>query len=360
MNTSAVADMDQGAHEQSSPQTQRPNVITRFLTWWLPRLAERPARGRRVLRFSPVFTYSFMHPETAYGIEPVYGRWLWVSPAYYVKEVWKAPISLGEKLFTVAVGLTTGVFWTLLLHQAANNRDVRWRARQVARALETEILDLAKGSSDAGRPLIIDVLGAGSGCYMIDAILRARQAGVPNISCRFIDKDPGTYQLARQYAHKRGLDDREFERLCPSLEQDVLSAAAGDHTNSRHIVLLIGLGDHIDKDPRARERNESLEADDIRDTNRNLISLYRQIHDSLVPNGRFITSFISHNGEERFLTKVAKWRHRHRSWEMVQGILKLSGWEGSAPRLFTGPFGIQHVVVVQRDPQREASAEGRG
>jgi len=293
-----------------------------------------------------------MHPETAFGIEPLYARSLWVSPAYYVKEIWQAPISLGEKLFTLAVGLTTGLFWTLLWHQAANIHDVRWRAKQVARALETEILDLAKVSSDASRPLVIDVLGAGSGCYMINAILVAKKAGIPNISCRFIDKDPGTYQLARQYAHKRGWDDMEFKRMCPSLERDVLSAAAGDPATSRHIVLLIGLGDHIDKDPRGRERNESLDIDDIRDTNRNLISLYRQIHDSLVPNGRFITSFISHNVEERFLSKVAKWRHRHRSWAMLQGIFKLSGWEGSAPRLFTGPYGIQHVVVVQKDPQR--------
>ena len=74
--------------------TPRPNVVTRFLGWWLPRLAERPTRGRRLLRFSPVFTYSFMHPETAFGIEPLYARSLWVSPAYYVKEIWQAPISL--------------------------------------------------------------------------------------------------------------------------------------------------------------------------------------------------------------------------------------------------------------------------
>jgi len=339
--------------------TQRPNVVTRFLAWWLPRLAEQPARGRRLLRFSPVFTYSFMHPETAYGIEPLYGRWLWVSPAYYVSEVWRAPISRGEKLFTLAVGFTTGVFWTLLWHQSANIQDVRWRARQAARALETEILDLVKDGSDPSRPLLIDVLGAGSGCYVIDAVLTARKAGISNISCRFIDKDPGTYELARRFAHKRGVDDAEFERMCPSLEQDVLGAAAGDAVRSRHIVLLIGLGDHIDKDPRARERNDSLDIDDIRDTNRNLISLYRQIYDSLFPNGRFITSYVSHNVEERFLAKVAKWRHRHRTWEMLRGIFTLSGWDGNSARLFTGPYGIQHVVVARKERQGTAGIEGK-
>ena len=328
----------------------KPNILTRLHAWCLPKFAENVPLGRRYLRFSPVFLHVISHPETAYGIEPLYGYWMWAPVRRYLKTAWAAPVSRVERLFCIAVGLTTGPLWNYFWHQMAIIIDVRWRAKRTTAVLHDALLDLSRRRTPQ-QTLRVDVIGAGSGCYTIDAYLSAAAAGVTNMSFHFLDKDPGTYRLAREYATQRGIPNETFESVFPFAEVDILPALLGPSPSTRRcdIALLIGLGDHIDKDPRARERHDSCSVADVRDTNRNLIGIYQQLHSGLPPDGVFITSFVSHNVEEKFLAKVVKWRHRHRTWEMLQVILDLSGWTGCRREHHPAPHAVEHVVVLRKE-----------
>lgn len=328
---------------------QTRNIFTRIHAWCLPKFADNIPLGRLFLRFSPVFTHVISRPETAYGIEPLYNYWLWTKLRPYVKTAWAAPVSRMERVFSIAVGLTTGPLWNYFWHQMAIIIDVRWRAKKTSSVLHAVLLEISKRRSP-DETIHVDVIGAGSGCYTIDAYLSCAAAGATNLCFHLLDNDPGTYDLARAHAAKRGIDSDRFASVFPFEQVDIYQDLLGSEPSTRRcdVALLIGLSDHIDKNPRARDRNDSCVIEDVRDTNQNLIEVYRRLHSVLPSDGVFITSFVSHHVEERFLAKVVKWRHRHRTWEMLQMILRLAGWAESKRDHYVAPHGIEHVVVLSK------------
>ncbi len=325
-----------------------PNLFTKFQAKILPQLGKNPYQGRIFWRLSPVFAYVMSHKETAYGIDPLYDRWLFVSPKFYINYIWNlSAISLFTKFFIISFGLTFGPIWTLFLHQMGNVKDVRWRATKVTELLKDSILNWS-ANTNPNKRILVDIIGAGSGCYAIEALLQLKQFNIDNVLFRFIDTDSGTYKLAKKYAVKKGLKIDEFEQFCPFYKADILSKEYPlEDSEKLHVILMVGLGDHLDKNPK-NKKNDSLQKEDVAVTNKNIIDVYRRFYDALDSKGVFITSFISHNIEEKFLEKAIKWRHRHRNLETIKVILEKSGWNNSKQQSFKGPNKIQNVLLISK------------
>lgn len=325
--------------ENWSPVNHKPNIITRWQRRLLPRMAEHPAVARSLAMQSPVFAYVMAHPESPYGIEPLYRYQIWISPLQYARFIWGLRLPAWQRLLTVSLGVSVGWLWTLFFHQMANIKDVRWRALQVATVLHEAIV---RAHDDPDTPTRVDIYGSGSARYAIDAWRRARQDGYGNVFVRFLDNDPDTFNLARRYALSHGIDDAGFVRHFEYVEHNVRSGvpATGQRPD---VVTLVGLGDHIDKGKRKDPDADSARGEDVARTNPGLIALHGMIRTNIARNGCFITSYVAHNPEAVFLARVAFWRHRYRSWPVFEQILHQAGWGGELAR-FSGPNAVQHVV----------------
>lgn len=328
------------------------NPFTMLQSWGCAHIAKRPETGRLLVDLSPVFAYVRSNPESAYGILPVYQKWLTVSPRWYIRAVMSSDRSGWKKFLMLLFGFTLGPVWTLFIHQMANVRDVHWRGRAVADAITADLFDQVD-NTESGK-LQIDVIGAGSGAYAIDAYLQF-QNKKPKHSLTFslVDRDGCTYGLARHTAYTRGMNDSEFSMNFPMVTADVLQDEfyPKQEANTRNMVVMIGIGDHIDKvlrDRHVRSLKESCDSHDVAATNPDLIQLMQKIRRTLKPNGSLVFSFVSHNNEEAFLEKVVKWRHRYRSQKMIEEIMRLAGWNPAKIEFTDGPTGIQHLMVAKK------------
>ncbi len=328
------------------------NPFTKLQSWGCTHIAKRPETGRLLVDLSPVFAYVRSNPESAYGIVPVYQQWLMVSPRWYIRAIMKSERSPWQKMFLLAFGFTLGPLWTLFIHQMANVRDVRWRGKAVADAITKDLVQQAD-TSEVGK-LQIDVIGAGSGAYAIDAYLQFQNRRAErSLTFTLIDQDGCTYGLARHTAYTRGMNDSEFALNFPMHTADVLQDEfySKHEACTRNMVVMIGIGDHIDKvirDRTTRQLKDSDSAEDVATTNQDLISLMQKIRRTLKPGGSLVFSFVSHNNEEVFLEKVVKWRHRYRSRKMIEELMKLAGWDMSKIEFTDGPTGIQHLMVAKK------------
>lgn len=328
------------------------NPFTRLQTWGCSYIAKRPEAGRLLVDLSPVFAYVRSNPESAYGIVPVYQKWLMISPRWYVRAIMKSDRSRLQKIALLAFGFTLGPLWTLFIHQMANVRDVHWRGKAVADAITKNLVTQAD-ATETGR-LQIDVIGAGSGAYAIDAFMQfQKHRPERELTFTLVDQDSCTYGLARHTAYTRGMDDREFALNFPMITADVLHDEfySKHEAHTRNMVVMIGIGDHVDKvirDRHARLLKDSDREEDIAATNHDLISLIQKIRRTLKPGGSLVFSFVSHNNEEAFLEKVVRWRHRYRSRKIIEGVMSLAGWDMSKVQFTDGPTGIQHVMVARK------------
>jgi hypothetical protein len=328
------------------------NPFTKLQTWGCTHIAKRPETGRLLVDLSPVFAYVRSNPESAYGIVPVYQQWLTVSPRWYLRAILRSDRSRWQKLFLLTFGFTLGPLWTLFIHQMANVRDVRWRGKAVADAIAKDLLSQAE-MSESGK-LQVDVIGAGSGAYAIDAFMQF-QGKMPerNLTFTLVDQDSCTYGLARHTAYTRGMNDSEFAINFPMVTADVLQDEfySKHEANTRNMVVMIGIGDHIDKvikDRLTRQLKDSEEPEAVGATNPDLISLMQKIRRTLKPGGSLVFTFVSHNTEEAFLEKVVRWRHRYRSRKMIEEVMRLAGWDMNKVQFTDGPTGIQHLMVAKR------------
>lgn len=328
------------------------NPFTKLQSWGCSYIAKKPEAGRLLVDLSPVFAYVRSNPESAYGIVPVYQKWLMISPRWYVRAIMKSNRPRWQKFSLLAFGFTLGPLWTLFIHQMANVRDVHWRGKAVADAIAKDLV-LQADSSEMGR-LQIDVIGAGSGAYAIDAFMQFQnQRPERDLTFTLVDQDSCTYGLARHTAYTRGMNDREFSINFPMITADVLQDEfySKHEAHTRNMVVMIGIGDHIDKvirDRHMRQLKDSDRTEDVAATNRDLISLIQKIRRTLKPGGSLVFSFVSHNSEEDFLEKVVKWRHRYRSRKMIEEVMIMSGWDMSKVQFTDGPTGIQHLMVAKK------------
>lgn len=328
------------------------NPFTKLQSWGCSYIAKRPETGRLLVDLSPVFAYVRSNPESAYGIIPVYQKWLMVSPRWYVRAIMKSDRPRWQKFALLSFGFTLGPLWTLFIHQMANVRDVHWRGKAVADAIAGNLLKQADSTEDG--KLQVDVIGAGSGAYAIDAYMHFQDRKPErSLTMTLIDRDSCTYGLARHTAYTFGMNDSEFAQNFPMLTADVLQEEfySKHEANTRNMVVMIGIGDHIDKVIRNRELRElkdSDRAEDVAATNPDLITLMQKIRRTLKPGGSLVFTFVSHNEEEAFLEKVVRWRHRYRSRKMIEEVMAHAGWDMKKISFTDGPTGIQHLMVAKK------------
>lgn len=319
------------------------NPVTAVHSRFSQFLAIHPSIGRLVADLSPVFAYVRSNPEAAESIVPMYKRWIFVSPFRHFALLQARP--LWQRMLLVAFGMTLGPLWTLFLHQMANIRDVRWRAHMVSAILKAEAAEHQARS----QTITVDVLGSGSGLYVIDAYRR-----LPS-NCRtqfgLIDHLPETYDLARQYAKTTGLDEATFNSTFHQHCADITALEFyADLAGTRDMVLMIGVGDHIDKVIKnrvLRALKSSEHPQDVAATNPDMIRLMSKIKSTLKPGGAFVYSFVQANMEDAYLEKVIRWRHRYRTRTMVEQMFAAAGWDSNQIEYVAGPTGVQHIAIAR-------------
>lgn len=317
-------------------------------------LAKNPGLGKIILDLSPVYAYVRNNPESAFGIIPMCKRWLFVSPRWYCKTILKEDRPVWQKGLLLIFGLTLGPLWTLWIHQMANVRDVCWRTRFVADSLTSTVENCIKEGRPSA-PLNIDILGAGSAVYAVDSFktMIHRRYDSESLKYTLVHDDPASYNLAARYATDSGVKGEVFSSHFPERRANIMGEEFYTEVEkeSKHIIALIGIGDHVDKIIRNRNhraRKDSEERKDVAVTNPNLIKLVGKIRHALAPGGTFIFSFASHNREEEFLERVVHWRHRYRTQKMVRHVFELAGWDVKNLSFSTGPTGVQHLVVARK------------
>lgn len=329
------------------------NPFTKLHGHWCRMLAKNPGLGKIALDLSPVYAYVRNNPESAFGIIPMCKRWLFVSPRWYFKTMLQESRPMWQKGLLLMFGLTLGPFWTLWIHQMANVRDVCWRTRHVADTL-TAAVESYFYKNKLSSPLNIDILGAGSAVYAVDSFHTIKKSyNKAFLKYTLVHDDPASYNLAARYAIDSGIKGKDFSTHFPERRASIMGEEFYTEVEqgSKNIIALVGIGDHVDKIIRNRNhraRKDSEERKDVAVTNPGLIKLVGKIRHALTPGGIFIFSFASHNVEEEFLERVVHWRHRYRTQKMVAHVFELAGWNVADLSFFSGPTGVQHLVVAKK------------
>ncbi|HEY8099207.1 MAG TPA: class I SAM-dependent methyltransferase [Burkholderiaceae bacterium] len=323
----------------------RKNPISSLQTKICVSLSKRPSLGRLYFDLSPVFAIVRSRPEEAISIVPLYKQSLYASPSKYIKIISELKNGFWARAGTISFGLTFGPLLTWFIHQMANVSDVRWRARLVTSLLRQEL----GARAPLPKPVSIDVLGSGSGLYVIDALKRFQ--AIPQLSISLIDHDPETYDLAQQYAKQIGINEQSFKSTFNQQCSNILSNDFYvDEEETKDFVLMIGVGDHIDKVIKNRVLRSLMDSEhrfDVTATNPDLIQLLTKTRKALKSGGMLIYTFVNYNEEEPFMEKVVRWRHRYRSRKMIEAIFEASGWDNEHVEYVTGPSGVQNVVIAR-------------
>jgi len=320
------------------------NVITRFHGFFAPWQARHRRIGRYITYLIPVLTDVMLHAETPWGIEPLYKYKIFLSPSIYAKHLKSSGLPGWAKPVTFVLGMVFGPLLALLFHQMGNVRDVRWRVASVRRLLIKAITSFA----DRGERLInVGIYGSGSARYALNAWKIASDRGL-NVRIYLIDKDRATFSLAARVARELGIQDEAFKQHFIFVKEDVLSIpdAYFKTHGDLDVVTFIGIGDHFDKRYSRRGNADSVLEADVRKTNPALINAFEKILSQLNRGGIFITSFVNHNVEESYMTKVIDWKHRYRTEPMLAKIFEAAGWGDREVRLYAGPCRIQNTLWV--------------
>ncbi len=214
----------------------------------------------------------------------------------------------------------TGSFFKYVWFNLNNSKAVRNRLKFVKREMKNhlenisstdrdiEILSIASGSSRA----IIETIKAGH--YLKDA----------KLSVTFLDKSEHAISYSKNLS-------TEINHL--PIKLDWIHGSVGEFlrnppSKKYDVVEIVGLLDYF--------------------SDEKVFETFNNIHKILEEGGVLITSNISHNREEKFITKVIDWPMIYRTPDELGILVNKGGFEYNKMKVFYEPLKIHGMVVAKK------------
>lgn len=201
-----------------------------------------------------------------------------------------------------------------------NSKAVRNRLKLVKRELRNHLELISKFDRD------IEVLSIASGSSraIIEVVKHGRYLSNSKLSITFLDKNENAINYSKNLS-------TDISHLPIKLEwiHDSAGNFLRNAPNKKYdIVEIVGLLDYFNDDK--------------------MLETFRGIYNILQPGGVLITSNISHNSEEKFITNVIDWPMIYRTAEELANLVNKSGFEYNNMKVFYEPLKIHGMVVAKK------------
>ncbi len=211
-------------------------------------------------------------------------------------------------------------FFKYIWFNVHNSKAVRNRLKFVKRELKNHLL----GIGEKDREIEIISIASGSSRAIIETVQQGHYLPDAKLSLTFLDKNEDAIQYSKRLS-------TNIEHLPIRLEwvQDTVGNFLRNLPDKKYdVVEIVGLLDYFSDDK--------------------VLEVFSGINRVLQPGGVLITSNVSHNKEERFITRVIDWPMIYRTAEELAALANRAGFEYNKMRAFYEPLKIHGMVVAKK------------
>lgn len=211
-------------------------------------------------------------------------------------------------------------FFKYIWFNVNNSKAVRNRLKFVKRELRNHLMNI----SEFDRDIEIISIASGSSRSIVEVVKDGHYLKDTKLSVTFLDKNEDAIQYSKDLSiHINHLP----------IKLDWINDSVGNFLRSNpekkfDIVEIVGLLDYF--------------------TDVKVLETFMGIYNILQTGGILITSNISHNPEEKFITKVIDWPMIYRTPEELAELAKKAGFEYNNMKVFYEPLKVHGMVVAKK------------
>lgn len=201
-----------------------------------------------------------------------------------------------------------------------NSKAVRNRLKFVKRELKNHLENI----SEFDRDIEIISIASGSSRAIIETIKDGHYLKDTKLALTFLDKSEHAIQYSKDLSVHINHLPIKLEWIQGSAGTFLREAA----TSKYDVVEIVGLLDYF--------------------TDEKVLEIFTEIYRVLQPGGILITSNISHNSEEKFITNVIDWPMVYRSSEEMFNLVIKSGFQYNNTRSYYEPLKVHTMVIARK------------
>ncbi|MEI6843595.1 MAG: class I SAM-dependent methyltransferase family protein, partial [bacterium] len=211
-------------------------------------------------------------------------------------------------------------FFQYVWFNVDNSKAVRNRLKFVRRELKAHLHTIA----GVDKEINIISIASGSSRAVIEIVNEERYLQDTKLSVTFLDKNPQAIEYSKRLAESISH---------PRIQLEWINDTVGNYFRSNptkkfDVVEIVGLLDYF--------------------TDEKVIEIFKGIYGILQDGGVVITANISHNKEERFITKVIDWPMIYRTPDELARLVHEAGFSYNTMKAFYEPLKVHGLVVAKK------------
>jgi 2-polyprenyl-3-methyl-5-hydroxy-6-metoxy-1,4-benzoquinol methylase len=213
-----------------------------------------------------------------------------------------------------------GRFFKYVWFNVNNSKAVRNRLKFVKRELKNHLSSI----SAFDRDIEIISIASGSSRAIVEFVKDGHYLQGTKLSITFLDKS----EHAIQYSKDMSVHISHLPIKLNWIQESAGAFLRNSSASRYDVVEIVGLLDYFSDDK--------------------VLETFKGIYNILQPGGVLITSNISHNSEEKFITKVIDWPMVYRSAEELGELVRNAGFEYNNIKAFYEPLKVHAMVVANK------------
>ena len=211
-------------------------------------------------------------------------------------------------------------FFKYIWFNLDNTKAVRNRLKFVKREISTHLKEISKFD----REINILSIASGSSRAIIEVVKSGEYMKNAKLSLTFLDKS----EHAISYSKTLSTDISHLPVKMQWIQDTVGNFLTNQKKQEYDIVEIVGLLDYFDDEKVA--------------------SIFSGIYKILQVGGVLITANISHNKEEKFVTKVIDWPMVYRTADELAVLVNRAGFDYNKMKVFYEPLQIHGMVIANK------------
>ncbi len=211
-------------------------------------------------------------------------------------------------------------FFKYIWFNVHNSKAVRNRLKFVKRELKKHLESI----SEFDREIEIISIASGSSRAIIETVQHGHYVKDAKLSLIFLDKN----EKAIEYSKRLSTEIQHLPIKLTWVNDTVGNFLRNLPEKKFDVVEIVGLLDYFE--------------------DKKVLEIFTGIYRVLQKGGVLITSNVSHNKEEKFITKVIDWPMIYRTAEELAMLVKKAGFEYNNIRAFYEPLKIHGMVVAKK------------
>ena len=213
-----------------------------------------------------------------------------------------------------------GKFFKYVWFNVNNSKAVRNRLKFVKRELRKHLSSISKFDKD----IEIISIASGSSRAIVEVVKDGHYLQGTKLSITFLDKS----EHAIQYSKDMSVHISHLPIKLNWIQDSAGSFLRNSAAQKYDLVEIVGLLDYF--------------------SDEKVLEIFEGIYKILQPGGVLITSNISHNPEEKFITNVIDWPMIYRTAEELGGLVNKAGFEYNSIKAFYEPLKVHAMVVAKK------------